>query len=210
MPTANWSKALFVSSLVGTSLTASSAIAGTVLYATLYLGAFAATVPDDTQDTLAFWDEHAQKNMITVFICVEVMVSRCWSLYEFFRVLRTEALGSAVEQRKWAITTLWVSVLLALALDVATHTFLSGFKEDLCSDVSSREVRLQRSLQPLCAQSNDNETLISSLHYGNTGTMVMSAVLLTADTIQQSNELKEASRSALDVFLDHKALTKQH
>lgn len=198
---AEWNGKLFVASFLCTSATAALAIGGSVLYTVLYLGAFVALVPDNKEDSVQYWDDHAEKNMFTVFVCAEMFVSRCWALYECFRVLRTEILGSAIEQRRWALSTMWIAVCLTLLLDAATHFFIYT-KDSTCQDVQASDIRKQLSFEALCAQSSHNQTLVHALHYTNAGLLLLSAILLTLDTIQQSKEMEQNQRSELDDFLD--------
>ena len=120
-----------------------------------------------------------------------MMVSRCWPLYECFRVLRTEALGSTVAQRNWALASMWMATLLALAMDSGLQTFIH-LREDTCQSLeSSADPREKYTMAALCAQSADNQWLASIIHFSNAGLLLASTVLLTVDTVQQTKELKE-------------------
>lgn len=199
--TQSFNKGLFVSSVLCTSFTAVTSIGGTILYIMLYLGSFVALVPGDDEDDVEYWDSHATKNMFTVFVCVEMFASRSWALYECFRVLRTEALGSSTEQRSWALATLWIAVSVSLALDIGTHVFIYT-KDSTCAEAMAAEVPKQRTFEALCAQSSHNQMLVHSLHYANAGILLLAAILLTADTVQQSRAMKIHAKGVRDDFLD--------
>ena len=182
-------KPIFVAAVVSLNLATATAMGGCVLYTSLYLSAFVALVPDDPEDSVTFWDTHATKNMMTVFVCLEMLVSRGWAGYECFRVLRTEALGSAIEQRKWALTTMWLAVGLTVLLDAATHVYLYT-KDESCAEALEREVRTQRTFAALCAQSDQNQFLVGMLHHANLALVLLASSLLTVDSLQQMRQEK--------------------
>ena len=193
MPQAQLNKALFVASMLLAASTMAISVAGALLYLILYLGAFVVLVPDNHEDQVQYWDEHADKNMFTVFICVEMCITRVWALYECFRVLRTEALGSAIEQRNWALTCMWIAVSFAICIDIVSHYFIYSMPEH-CNNIGAFDSRKQRSFASLCAQSNQNQVLVHAIHYINAAMMCTTAALVTVDTLAQIKEVKDKSR----------------
>ena len=91
----------------------------------------------------------------------------------------------------WALASMWMVTLLALCMDSSLQTFIY-LREDTCLLLDlSEDPREKYTMAALCAQSTDNQWLASIIHLSNAALLLASTVLLTADTVQQTKELKE-------------------
>ena len=180
---------IFVAAVVSLYLFTATAVGGSILYVTLYLSAFVALVPGNSDDFVTFWDLHASKNMMTVFVCVEVLLSRIWAAYECFRVVNTDCVGSAIESRKWALCTMWISIGFVCFLDAATNVYIYT-KDQTCKQAMSEEIRVQNTFAALCAQSDHNQLLISILQYVNLGFVLLTGSLFSVNLMNQIQDEK--------------------
>ena len=167
--------------LVGTSMCAPLVVG-------MYLGGdFTVTCSSDMQDFEEFWDDHTTpKRMFSIFMCIEMILTRGVAARELFDVLQLFALNTT-GQKSYNVSLfyMWANTVTTALLDalVLSWAFLNGTTCDDILDASKAhltEVRKMHTLHPLCIQSSNIADIALYLHLFNSALVVVIAGLVTA------------------------------
>lgn len=170
----------FVAELSVWALWTTTALAAPLVAALLLSGEFVVTYPGDDPETFALhWGPLAfPERQLAVYLCLEMLVTRLWCVRETWCVLR------AARPRK-AAGHLAASVAAALLADTAALTWTHAASRT-CAEIDPGDLRVSRTLAPLCAQSEETEAAVVYMHYTNAALLPVVAVLVADVALRSS------------------------
>lgn len=195
----------FVAMAVGLYVCVVPVVAAVLAYFLLYMSGGTLSTPTCASDAATwrdFWEEHASKRLLTGWVCVELVTTRAWLLYEGHNCLAL--FDGTVTLREWVptwrFTKLVVVCCYALLLDASLYAW-ALLQTHVCDDLAELSPEKQLTFHGLCYHTADVGIVARIMHAAaaiSLAAFTVVVVLECRDVMQQQPGVGGATDAQAD------------